>query len=78
MLKTKKRAAKYWMPEKRGDGWMELELGRFYCDDNTRDREVDVTLFNPNSNNKNKVKEKKGLIISGIDFRPVKQPDTNS
>jgi Phloem protein 2 len=77
-LKPKKGQQNIGLPEKSGDGWMELELGRFYCDDNTRDREVDVTLFDPNRNNNKKVNEKKGLIIAGIEFRPLKQPDTNS
>jgi Phloem protein 2 len=55
------------------DRWMELKLGQFICDDNTRDQEVVVTLEDP----KNKpeleagLEGKKGLIIAGIELRPV-------
>ncbi|XP_078150742.1 uncharacterized protein LOC144546079 [Carex rostrata] len=47
-------------PVKRSDGWMEIELGQFYCDGDAS--EVGVCLEEANTNNK-----KTGLIISGIE-----------
>ncbi|KAI3469956.1 hypothetical protein Pfo_026619 [Paulownia fortunei] len=50
---------------KRGDGWMELEMGKFYngCGD---DGEVEAWLIEINS-----AHDKSGLIVEGIEFRPV-------
>jgi Phloem protein 2 len=54
------------LPVKRLDGWMELELGRIYCDDGTRDTEVAVSLMETDDEN-----EKGGLIVAGIEVRPI-------
>ncbi|KAJ4801950.1 F-box family protein-like [Rhynchospora pubera] len=56
------------LPVRRSDGWMELELGQFYCDvDNiTGDREVVVGLMETDNNNM-----KTGLIVGGLEVRPI-------
>jgi Phloem protein 2 len=51
--------------------WMEVKLGEFFCDYNTRDQQVKVTLVDPDNADQNKVKQKVGLIIGGIQFRPA-------
>ncbi|KAG8369683.1 hypothetical protein BUALT_Bualt14G0039300 [Buddleja alternifolia] len=50
---------------KRGDGWMEIEMGKFYngCGD---DGEVEAWLIEVNSPH-----VKSGLVVEGIEFRPV-------
>ncbi|KAF3338399.1 hypothetical protein FCM35_KLT17236 [Carex littledalei] len=54
------------LPVNRPDGWMELELGQFNCDHGTSDQEVVVGFKETNDNN-----EKSGLIIAGIELRPI-------
>ncbi|KAJ4781881.1 F-box protein PP2-B11 [Rhynchospora pubera] len=53
------------LPKERPDGWMELELGQFYCDDGTGDREVEVCLMETNDDVK-----KSGLTVAGLEVRP--------
>lgn len=53
------------LPIKRWDGWMEMELGQFYCDGGTG--EV-VISFSENSH-QNELKS--GLIVAGIEVRPI-------
>lgn len=48
------------------DGWMELELGDFYCDGVTRDKEAVVSIKEIDNN-----MEKSGLIVAGIEIRPI-------
>ncbi|KAJ3704690.1 hypothetical protein LUZ61_008395 [Rhynchospora tenuis] len=55
------------LPVRRSDGWMELELGQFYCDNNiTGDREVVVGLMETDNYNM-----KTGLIVGGLEVRPI-------
>ncbi|PIM97605.1 hypothetical protein CDL12_29925 [Handroanthus impetiginosus] len=51
--------------QKRDDGWIEIEMGKFYngCGD---DGEVEAWLIDINS-----PYGKSGLIVEGIEFRPV-------
>ncbi|KAL8491237.1 hypothetical protein ACS0TY_023039 [Phlomoides rotata] len=53
------------MAKMRGDGWLEIEMGKFYsgCGD---DGEVEVWLTEINN-----TYDKSGLIVEGIEFRPV-------
>ncbi|XP_078150769.1 F-box protein PP2-B11-like [Carex rostrata] len=51
-------------PINRSDGWMELELGQFYCDGHGG--EVVVSLRDINIKN-----EKNGLIVAAIEVRPI-------
>lgn len=53
------------VPQKRADGWMEVELGKFYNDDTT-DGEVDMLFMETHE-----LHWKSGLIIEGIDIRPA-------
>lgn len=55
------------LPIKRSDGWMELELGTFECDNATGDKEAEI-IIQDKTGSKN---EKKGLKIAGIEFRPI-------
>ncbi|KAG6420024.1 hypothetical protein SASPL_116538 [Salvia splendens] len=49
----------------RGDGWLEIEMGRFYnCSDD--EGEVEAWLTEINS-----PYDKSGLIVHGIEFRPL-------
>ncbi|KAJ1700314.1 hypothetical protein LUZ63_000093 [Rhynchospora breviuscula] len=55
------------LPVRRSDGWMELELGQFYCDDNINaDQEVVVGLMETDNYNM-----KTGLIVGGLEVRPI-------
>ncbi|XP_078150768.1 F-box protein PP2-B10-like [Carex rostrata] len=54
------------LPVKRSDGWMEIELGQFYCNDGTGNQEVVISFKENNDNIK-----KSGLIIAGIEVRPI-------
>ncbi|KAG8369706.1 hypothetical protein BUALT_Bualt14G0041800 [Buddleja alternifolia] len=47
---------------RRADGWMEIEIGKFFVDDGD-DKEVEVRLLS-------KRPRKTGLIVEGIEFRP--------
>ncbi|CAA2975747.1 F-box At2g02240-like [Olea europaea subsp. europaea] len=49
----------------RGDGWMEIEMGNFYSREEDN-REVEAWLIDINNPG-----GKSGLIIEGIEFRPV-------
>ncbi|KAJ1695710.1 hypothetical protein LUZ63_012408 [Rhynchospora breviuscula] len=53
------------LPVERPDGWMELELGQFYCNQTTN-REVVVCLKETNGNIK-----KSGLIVAGVEVRHI-------
>ncbi|KAK4388319.1 putative F-box protein PP2-B2 [Sesamum angolense] len=50
-------------PVSRGDGWMEVEIGQFYNQEGD-DGEVEGRLLET-------VHFKRGLIVEGIEFRPV-------
>ncbi|XP_071720026.1 putative F-box protein PP2-B12 [Rutidosis leptorrhynchoides] len=52
------------VPHRRADGWMEVELGKFYNDN--MDGEVDMRFMETNE-----LHWKSGLIVEGIDIRPV-------
>ncbi|KAG8369707.1 hypothetical protein BUALT_Bualt14G0041900 [Buddleja alternifolia] len=47
---------------RRADGWMEIEIGKFYVDEGD-DKEVEVRLLSTKH-------RKTGLIVEGIEFRP--------
>jgi Phloem protein 2 len=47
------------------DEWREVKLGEFFCDYNTRNQQVKVTLMDLILN------KKTGLIIAAIEFRPA-------
>ncbi|KAL3620055.1 hypothetical protein CASFOL_034967 [Castilleja foliolosa] len=49
----------------RRDGWMEIEMGKFYCESGD-DGEVEVWLVEVNN-----PYSKSGLVVEGIEFRPV-------
>lgn len=49
----------------RGDGWMEIEMGNFYNREEDN-REVEAWLIEINNPG-----VKSGLIVEGIEFRPV-------
>ncbi|WVZ73193.1 hypothetical protein U9M48_021534 [Paspalum notatum var. saurae] len=51
------------LPQERGDGWMELELGVFYKDGD--DGEVGFSLLQTQAH------VKRGLIVQGIEIRPA-------
>ncbi|KAL0367424.1 UNVERIFIED_CONTAM: F-box protein PP2-B11 [Sesamum radiatum] len=53
-------------PVSRGNGWMEVEIGEFYIQD-WDDGEVEGRLFQT----VNQTRVKRGLIVEGIEFRPV-------
>ncbi|PIN17713.1 hypothetical protein CDL12_09623 [Handroanthus impetiginosus] len=48
----------------RADGWMEVEMGNFYCDEGD-EGEVEVRLFEISE------WDKEGLIVEGLEFRPL-------
>lgn len=54
------------VPQKRADGWMEVELGKFYND--KTDGEMDIRLAETCDLN-----WKCGLIVEGIDIRPTNE-----
>ncbi|XP_019085974.1 PREDICTED: putative F-box protein PP2-B2 [Camelina sativa] len=54
-------------PEKREDGWMEVELGEFFNE--TSCDEISATVLENKS-----PRWKRGLIIQGFEFRPAKSP----
>lgn len=49
----------------RGDGWLEIEMGRFY---NSSDNEGEVEAWLTEINSPY---DKSGLIVHGIEFRPL-------
>ncbi|KAJ3684916.1 hypothetical protein LUZ61_014080 [Rhynchospora tenuis] len=51
-------------PVERSDGWMEVELGQFYCDESTN-REAVACL------QKTTEREMSGLVVAGVDVRPT-------
>ncbi|KAI3746875.1 hypothetical protein L6452_09317 [Arctium lappa] len=51
-------------PRKRRDGWMEIELGEFYCDER-RDGEVEMAFEEIRHGN-----WKNDLVVEGIELRP--------
>ena len=54
-------------PREREDGWMELEMGKFFVDDGKEGR-VDIGLIEVKGG-----QWKRGLIIQGIEIKPEKQ-----
>lgn len=48
------------------DGWMELELGQFECDNVTDDKKAEISIMETDGHN-----EKRGLIVAGIEIRPI-------
>ncbi|XP_073136273.1 F-box protein At2g02240-like [Henckelia pumila] len=54
------------MAKMRDDGWMEIEMGKFYNDDEDDDGEIEVWLIEINNPH-----EKFGLMVEGIEFRPI-------
>lgn len=53
-------------PQRRVDGWMEIELGRFYNGENAIDDEVEMCFMETRQ-----LHWKSGLIVEGIDIRPI-------
>ncbi|KAJ6758697.1 hypothetical protein OIU74_025365 [Salix koriyanagi] len=51
-------------PKKRGDGWLEIELGDFFCKEG-EDGELEMSVQEVKSGN-----WKGGLIVEGIEIRP--------
>ncbi|KAM7469912.1 hypothetical protein LguiA_008095 [Lonicera macranthoides] len=64
MLKERVSKGDGRVPEERGDGWMEIELGEFFS--NVRDEEVKMRLMEVKG-----LQLKGGLIIEGIEVRPI-------
>ncbi|KAI3826643.1 hypothetical protein L1987_00693 [Smallanthus sonchifolius] len=56
------------IPQKRADGWMEIELGKFYND--KMEGEVDIRFTETCELN-----WKSGLIVEGIDIRPTNEDE---
>ncbi|KAD5803668.1 hypothetical protein E3N88_15028 [Mikania micrantha] len=56
------------VPHKRADGWMEIELGKFYND--KIDGEVDIRFTETCQ-----LHWKSGLIVEGIDIRPINEEE---
>ncbi|KAJ0623940.1 putative phloem protein [Helianthus annuus] len=54
------------VPRKRTDGWMEIELGKFYND--KTDGEIDIRFTEISE-----LYWKSGLIVEGIDIRPINE-----
>ncbi|KAF3336544.1 F-box protein PP2-B10 [Carex littledalei] len=54
------------LPIKRSDGWTELELGQFECDNATGDKDAVISIEETKDDNK-----KTGLIVAGIEIRPI-------
>ena len=55
------------LPQKRADGWMELELGEFFNEGGEEDGEVSFSLIETKGGN-----WKSGLIVQGIEIRRKK------
>ncbi|KAI3469948.1 hypothetical protein Pfo_026611 [Paulownia fortunei] len=55
------------LPERRSDGWMEIEMGNFYNDQGD-DGEAEARLMEIQ-----RLHSKSGLIVEGIEFRPKTQ-----
>jgi hypothetical protein len=51
-------------PKKRGDGWLEIELGEFFCKEG-EDRELEMSVQEVKGGD-----WKGGLIVEGIEIRP--------
>jgi hypothetical protein len=64
---TKKTPSKVGRPRELSDGWSELELGRFYCDNVTADKEAVIIIQETNRLDIRKT----GLTIAGIQIRPI-------
>lgn len=54
------------MAKMRDDGWMEIEMGKFYNKNEDFDGEIEVWLIEINNPH-----EKFGLVVEGIEFRPI-------
>ena len=52
-------------PKERGDGWMETELGEFFCN-GEQEGDLQISIMDTSSH------WKSGLIIHGIEIRPKK------
>ncbi|KAK1284449.1 putative F-box protein PP2-B2 [Acorus calamus] len=55
------------VPRRRGDGWMEVEMGEFYVE-NGAEGEVDMSLTEVDGG-----QWKRGLIVLGIEVRPMEE-----
>ncbi|KAG6475607.1 F-box protein PP2-B10-like [Zingiber officinale] len=63
---TDEEATGHVVPQSRGDGWMEIELGELYNNgEEGEDNEVDISLLEVKGGH-----WKDGLIIEGIEIRP--------
>ncbi|MCD7446004.1 hypothetical protein HAX54_024708 [Datura stramonium] len=62
--KVKRRKRNVKLPHNRGDGWMEIELGRFF-NDTGDDGDVEARLMEIM-----RLHGKGGLIVQGMEFRP--------
>nr|AAO11661.1 hypothetical protein [Arabidopsis thaliana] len=57
-------------PERREDGWMEIEIGEFFNEGAFRNNdEIEMSVSETTQRN-----SKRGLIIRGIEIRPTKKP----
>ncbi|KAK1413683.1 hypothetical protein QVD17_35459 [Tagetes erecta] len=54
------------VPQKRADGWMEIELGKFYND--KLEGELDIRITETRE-----LRWKSGLVVEGIDIRPTNE-----
>ncbi|KAJ8547113.1 hypothetical protein K7X08_010699 [Anisodus acutangulus] len=55
------------LPEKRTDGWLEVEIGNFYNGGSSHDNgDVEARLLDSRPSH-----AKSGLIIEGVEFRPI-------
>ncbi|KAJ9552602.1 hypothetical protein OSB04_016647 [Centaurea solstitialis] len=65
-LRLKFKEDIYRVSHERKDGWLEIELGEFY-NDGTYDKQVKISLKDINGDHL-----KGGLVVEGIEIRPVK------
>ncbi|KAF5737755.1 SKP1 interacting partner 3-related family protein [Tripterygium wilfordii] len=63
MLKSRVCEGEGRVPSERNDGWLEIELGEFFCGDD--DKEVEMSLMEVKGHH-----FKGGLIVEGIEIRP--------
>ncbi|KAL1222713.1 F-box protein PP2-B1 [Cardamine amara subsp. amara] len=54
-------------PKERGDGWSEVEIGKFYINNGDSDDEIEISIMETQMGH-----WKSGLIIQGIEIRPEK------
>nr|XP_009799504.1 PREDICTED: F-box protein PP2-B10-like [Nicotiana sylvestris] len=54
------------LPEKRTDGWLEVEIGNFYNGEGDDNGDVEARLLDSRP-----FHAKCGLIIVGLEFRPI-------